>query len=256
MSEPTRILVVDDEKNMRTTLTDILTDEGYHVDAVGSGEAAVECCQKTSYDVILMDVRMSGIDGVEAFRRIRRHRQGVRVILMSAYPVEELKRVARDEGAIAFLPKPLNIDSVINLIDEARGTAILVVDDDEPTTTALHDALRGQGYRISVAHSPQDALEMVGQVRFDLVMINAGLQEMNGLELYLAIKQISPTAVAIMMAEMREEFEQIARAAVEKTAYAVIHKPLDFDRVLPLLREVTRQRLSGTLQKPPPEECL
>jgi PAS domain S-box-containing protein len=114
------VLVVDDEKNMRTTLAEILRDEGYRVYTAETGEKAVRMCGRQDIDVVLMDVRMPGIDGVEAFRRIRQQRQGVRVIMMSAYSVDELEKVALAEGAVAFLRKPLQIDSVVKLIGEGR----------------------------------------------------------------------------------------------------------------------------------------
>ena len=59
-----RILVVDDEANMRTTLADILGDEGYEIDTAVDGLSAVEMCEQKSYDVVLLDVRMPGIDAV------------------------------------------------------------------------------------------------------------------------------------------------------------------------------------------------
>ncbi len=118
MTRPARILIVDDEKNMRGTLAEILRDEGYVVHTAESGEAAVQICRSQAFQVILMDVRMPGINGVEAFRMIRGDGEKARVIFMSAYSVEELKTAALDEGAVAFLPKPLNLDSVVSLIEE------------------------------------------------------------------------------------------------------------------------------------------
>ncbi len=121
MSKSAEILIVDDEKNMRGTLAEILAEEGYQVRTAASGEAAVEMCQTSDFQVILMDVRMPGINGVEAFRIIRRKRHDARVILMSAYSVDELRRAALDEGAVAFLHKPLNLESVVGLIQKVAN---------------------------------------------------------------------------------------------------------------------------------------
>ena len=121
----TTILIVDDELNMRNTLSDILSEEGYEVGTAESGEQAIEMCFGKSYDIILMDVRMPGISGVETFRRIRREQAGARIILMTAFSTDELKQTALDEGAIAFLSKPLDIENVLKIISEVKNTAIL-----------------------------------------------------------------------------------------------------------------------------------
>ena len=149
-----RILIVDDEENMRRTLSDILRREGYDTTVAATGEEAVELCSKEGFDIVLMDVRMPGISGVEAFRRIRRNKEGVRVILMTAFDLDELKQAALDEGAIAFLPKPLDLEKTIDLIGGVRETAILVVAEDESIADELSAELTEQGYRVTVTASP------------------------------------------------------------------------------------------------------
>lgn len=74
---------------------------------------------------------------------------------------------------------------------------------------------------------------------------------MNGLELYLAIKKITPTAVAIIITGMEGEFEQIAQEAVRRNAYTIVRKPLDLDHVLGLLKRITERHASGDFRKPP-----
>lgn len=254
-SETISVLIVDDEKNMRITLSDILIEEGYHVTTASNGEEAVAMCEQHGFDVILMDVRMPGINGVEAFRRIRRHREGVRVIMMSAYSVDDLKQAALDEGAIAFLPKPLDVQKVVQMIGEVRDTAILIVENDEGVATSLHDSLKHSGYRVSLASSPHDALEMVEQIRFDVIFIDTQLPIMNGLELYLAIRKLTPTAVAIMLTGSEDEFERLAKEAVKRTAYTIVRKPLDVDSILAMLHRITHERVvNGEIVKPNPDE--
>lgn len=110
------ILVVDDEPNMLRTLADIFRDEGFDVSAAASGEQAIEMSAAHSYDVVLMDVRMPGIDGVEAFRRIRESQPSIPVVMMSAYSVDHLMNDALKEGVVAFLQKPLDAAKVIWMI--------------------------------------------------------------------------------------------------------------------------------------------
>ena len=110
------ILIVDDEKNMRTTLADILVGEGFDVTMAESGEKALKLCGRQDFDMVLMDVRMPGIDGLEAFRRIRKKKSQTRVIMMSAYAVDHLERAALAEGAVAFLRKPLDPERMLLLL--------------------------------------------------------------------------------------------------------------------------------------------
>ena len=249
--EPGRILIVDDERNMRITLADILEDEGYEVDVAASGEEAVEKCLRQRYSIILLDVRMPGIDGVETFRQIRQHQKKVRIVLMSAYSVDDLKDAALKEGAIALLAKPLDVEQVVKLIGEVRDTSILVVENDEPTAQALYNELKQHGYWVTLSNSPDAALELAEQIRFDLIFIDAEQPAMNGLELYLAIRKLTPNAVAIMISGKDEGLEAIAQEAVRQTAYAVVQKPLDLEHVLGMLKRITSQRVSNHLRKPP-----
>jgi DNA-binding NtrC family response regulator len=255
MAEQTiRILVVDDEPGMRKSLADILLDEGYDVTIAEDGTKAVEICAQEKFDVVIMDVLMPGLDGVEAFRRIRTHSSGTRVILMSAFGVEELKYQALDEGAIAFLEKPLDIEAVVHLIENANETSILVVEAEEALKTQLHDSLKHHGYRVTTANSAHDALEVLEQIRFDIILIDVELPVMSGLDLYLAIKQVTPAALAIMISGAENEFLDLAQQAVDQTAYSFVRKPLDLDQLLQLLERIHSQRVSKAIQKPAPPD--
>ena len=112
----TSVLVVDDERNIRTTLAHVLESEGFEVLTAATGEQAVAMCKRRSFDAVLLDVRMPGIDGIEAFRRIRKILTDVTVILMSAYSVAGVERDALDAGVAAFLRKPLDIERVLDLL--------------------------------------------------------------------------------------------------------------------------------------------
>ncbi len=251
MPQPMRILIVDDEKNLRFTLAEILQEEGYEVSSAATGEEALAMSQQHHYDVVLLDVRMPGIDGVEVFRELRRRHDMVRVILMSAFAIDDLKRAALDEGAIAFLEKPLDIQKVVALIGEVTETAILVVEPDETSASSVQKALREHHYRVTVVNTAHDALELVEQIYFDIILIDAALPVMNGLELYLAIKKITPRAVAVMVTGLEEEFERIAQEAVRQTAYTILKKPLEIDPLLSMLDRIRGQQVSGEIRKPP-----
>ena len=113
-SSGVQILVVDDEKNMRTTLAAILRRVGYTVILAEDGEEAVEICRRYPVDLVVMDARMPGLTGIEAARQIRRWQTQIKVILMSAYSVNLTDRSSLGEGVIPFFSKPLDIPVLLS----------------------------------------------------------------------------------------------------------------------------------------------
>ena len=114
----TNILVVDDLRSIRLNLGGILEDEGHNVVTVGNGYQAIEAVKKTHFDVVFMDIKMPGINGVQTFREIKKIDPKAAVIMMTAYSVEDLVREALEEGAYAILYKPFDIDRIIALIED------------------------------------------------------------------------------------------------------------------------------------------
>jgi DNA-binding NtrC family response regulator len=244
------VLIVDDETNMRRTLADILSLEGYRVTTASDGEQAVAICNAQPQDVVLMDVRMPGIDGFEALRRIRQTHADARIILMSAFTISELRQQALEEGAIAILPKPLDVEKVVRLIGDIKSTSILVVEYDAPVAEALGTLLRDRGYRVMVTDSPQSALDLVERIRFDVIFIGTRLPSISGLDLYLAIRRITPGVAAIMIADGSSDSDSMAVEAVRQTAYAFVRKPLNPAEILRLIERHVGQTLSGQAGKP------
>ena len=101
-----RILVVDDEPGMRITLEGIIEDEGYDVAGVENGYEALAEVQKKSYDLIFMDIKMPGMNGVETYREIKKASPRSVVVMMTGFSVEELVKEALQEGADGVLYKP------------------------------------------------------------------------------------------------------------------------------------------------------
>jgi DNA-binding NtrC family response regulator len=115
----TNILVVDDLKSMRLTLGGILEDEGYDVVLAENGYQAIEAAKQTSFDLIFMDIKMPGINGVQTFREIKKINPQAAVIMMTAYSVEDLVREALEEGAYAVVYKPFDVENILSIIDSA-----------------------------------------------------------------------------------------------------------------------------------------
>ena len=119
------ILVVDDLKSLRLTLAGILEDEGHSVTVVEDGYQAIEAVKKTHFDVAFMDIKMPGINGVEAFNEFKKIDPGTVVIMMTAYSVDELVKKAVDEGAYTCIYKPFDVEGVIELVGKIAGERVV-----------------------------------------------------------------------------------------------------------------------------------
>jgi two-component system nitrogen regulation response regulator NtrX len=113
------ILIVDDEPGIRQSLKGVLEDEGYQTVAVGSGEACLETLEKRGFDVVLLDIWLPGMDGLEALEKIKQAEDGPEVIMISGHGTIETAVRATKLGAFDFLEKPLSLDKTLILLKNA-----------------------------------------------------------------------------------------------------------------------------------------
>ncbi len=114
------VLVVDDDPGNLETMTDILNEMNFKVSTASDGYQAIEMMKRGSFDAVMMDLRMPGIDGIETLRRIKVTKPDAKVILMTAYASEATVLAARREGASTVLYKPIDLDTIEALLREKR----------------------------------------------------------------------------------------------------------------------------------------
>jgi DNA-binding response OmpR family regulator len=110
------ILIVDDEKNIRLTLSQALETLGNPIDAAANGEEALSKLKEKEFGLILLDIRMPGMDGMEVLRRVRKIRPDIRVIMITAYGTVESAVEAMKMGAVDFLQKPFDPEEIRELV--------------------------------------------------------------------------------------------------------------------------------------------
>ncbi|RJR26091.1 MAG: sigma-54-dependent Fis family transcriptional regulator [Desulfobacteraceae bacterium] len=117
--EKHRILVVDDELSMREFLEIMLEQEGYLVTLADSGESACETLGKEFFDLVITDIRMKGVDGIEVLKKAKASDQRTMVVMISAFATAETAVEAMREGAYDYIPKPFNLDELKRILKEA-----------------------------------------------------------------------------------------------------------------------------------------
>ena len=113
------ILIVDDESAIQQSLKGVLEDEGYKASVAGTGESCLDLLRKRLFDLVLLDIWLPGIDGLETLQRIRELENAREVIMISGHGTIETAVRATKLGAYDFLEKPLSLDKTLILIKNA-----------------------------------------------------------------------------------------------------------------------------------------
>jgi len=130
-----KILIVDDEPDILELLSNLLTDEGYQVTAKSRGQEAIELFRSEPFDLVITDIRMPGMDGVEVLKAIKQLDEDVEVIILTGFAsIDSAVRTLRQNGAFDYLTKPLeDIDALIYTIDRALEKRKLRLDINKKT---------------------------------------------------------------------------------------------------------------------------
>ncbi len=240
MDKKINLLIVDDEVETLRTLDDIFEDRGYIVTLAEDGYKAIEFAKKKFFDIILMDVKMPGINGLETFREIKNICPSAVVIMMTGHSVEELLRQAIEEGAYAVIYKPFDVRKLFQTIEGAlRRPLIMVVDDLVEDRETMKDILVDKGYRVVTASDGYEALSMVPKANFDIILLDVKMPRMDGIKTLEWIKEMNPeTGVIMMSAYSMDEF---VGKALREGALAFLYKPFDMKKLFRIIDEYRQE---------------
>ncbi len=186
-----QILIVDDDHQLRQSFERLLAAEGHEVRAASSGEAGIAAVRQAVPEAVVMDVRMSGISGLEAYAAMREIEPRLPVIIMTAYGTTEIAIEATKMGAYDYILKPFDIPEILKLIDKAVAAG------------------RSMRSRVAVGADAEAATEaIIGQ--------SPAMQE-----LYKAIGRAAPTdATVLVRGESGAGKELVARAVYQHSLRA------------------------------------
>jgi len=243
MKEKLKILVVDDDRRMVRTLSDILKVKGYEPIEAYSGEEAVVKSQEKGLDCVLMDIKMPGINGVEALHLIKTAAPNLPVVLMSAYAAQEQVEEAKKQGAYTVLTKPIDIQILLSFLSLLRKEeSILVVDDDPAFCRTIKDILEVKGYSVE---TEMDAANVLGRMESDYklaVVLDLKLGNVDGLEVLKKIRVRYPTKPVILVTGYGGEMAATISQGDQIGAYACLYKPLEIDTLIGIIEEVSRRK--------------
>jgi DNA-binding response OmpR family regulator len=113
-----RIMIIEDDEEMRSLLKDFFEEEGFETDSASNGVDALQALSKDHFDLVITDVRMPGLTGLDILPRIRRLKPEIPVIVMTSYGSDDVRRRSLERGATIYLEKPIYLSQLRPVIRE------------------------------------------------------------------------------------------------------------------------------------------
>ncbi|WP_321329823.1 response regulator [uncultured Ilyobacter sp.] len=236
-----RVLLVEDDNMARKRLKRVIEKEGYEVIAAHDGLEGLELFKSERPDVVITDVKMPKIDGIEVMHRIKEMSKTTEVILITGHGDIDMAIVALRDGALDYIKKPIDIDQLIVSLGRAKEkvqerkkitirSSILILEDDEKTREKLGKIYVKEGYKVFTAPDGEEGLKIFSENKIDILLTDLRMPIMNGLQFISEVKKISSDCEFIVLSGFGDEADAVE--AMRNGAINFISKPIDLEQLL------------------------
>jgi two-component system, NtrC family, response regulator HydG len=235
-----RVFIIDDDRDHAESIADVLTMRGYEVELAFSGEAGLARFREANFDIVFMDVKLPGMNGVETFFEFRKLRPEVKVMLMTGYSLEQLIAQAVENGALGVLRKPFEIKDLLDVLDQVKPRGMVLLADDDPEFAAsLEPILTHHGYTVEIATSGEEALRKAASSGVNCLILDLKMPVLSGLEVYLKLKENGRDVPTIFVTGFPGEKNLAAVRLQPPLALDILMKPFDPQALLAAIEAVT-----------------
>ena len=252
-----KLLIVDDEKDLCQYLKNYFESRGHQVFTATNAETALSLLRKESPELVLLDVNMPDMSGLEVLRLIKKDSPGTRVIMVTVNDDKDTREKAKLFGADEFIKKPFTTDYLqdvvilkVNEITQAKEPVrILIVDDEEGIRSSLRDFLiKRFECEIIEADDGEKALNYLRKGKFDLVFLDIKMPGISGIEVIKEKKKLAYKPAIWVIT--RFDSEEVAHKVIEQGADEYIPKPLSLraldGKIRNFLASIGKYKLKGT----------
>ena len=235
------ILIVEDEKNVRESLRTWLVELGCQVEVTSDGEEALRQISEKEFDLVILDLRLPGKDGLQVLKEARLKKPQLNGIIITAYPAAATMAEAMQIGAVDFLSKPINLPKLEKLIQEKtelvklRVKPILIVDDEASMRESLQDWFLDLGYQAETARDGEEALKLIAEKNYGLLILDLKLPGQDGIEVLKKARKHHPDLRGIIITAYPSV--DTAREAIKQGAIDYLPKPFELSELEKLVEE-------------------
>jgi len=239
--ETYKVLIIEDDEIARKRLARFIQKEGFNVVTAENGQTGLKSFRKDRPEIVVTDLRMPDIDGLEVMRTVRRSSTNVPIILITAFGETDVAISALREGALDYLKKPIDIDLLSLALGRAKEKVaeyketltfpnLLLADDDVVSRRLLARVLEREGWKVFQADDGEDALNIFQQTKIDVVLTDIKMPKKDGLQTLHEMRGITKDFEAIILTGYGDESSAIQ--AMRDGAVNFLKKPIDLDQMV------------------------
>lgn len=223
---PMRILVVDDDRDFTESIGELIELEGHQSILAYNGVEALKIFKQNNIDIILLDFRMPGLNGIETLLEIRKLNLSVPVVIMTAYASTEITKDAIKHGAIEVMNKPFDINKLMELISSIKQFHnILLLDDDKDYADSLSIALLDEGYKTYVAYDAEQAMNYISDNDIQLQILDIRINGETGIDVWLSMRKKHFDIPTIFISGYTKQFFDQINEISQITQIEIMEKP-------------------------------
>jgi DNA-binding NtrC family response regulator len=236
--EKLKVLLVDDEQEFVESLSERLQLRDVDAEVAHDGEQALEAVESSEPDVMVLDLRMPGIDGIEVLRRVKKSHPGIQVVILTGHGTEKDENEALRLGATAYLKKPVDIEQLVGTLHHEK-LKVLLVDDEKEFVESLSERLALRNLATDVAHDGEQALDAVESDKPDVMVLDLRMPGIDGIEVLRQVRKKHPDIAVVVLTGHGTEKDK--KQALKLGASAYLHKPVDADQLVGVLTRAWRK---------------
>lgn len=250
-----RVLAIEDDLDALECLGKAVRNEGWEVLLAESGERGLEIFQREKPDIVITDLKMGAVSGLDVLRSIKKTAPLVPVIIITGFGDADTAIAALQYGALDYVKKPIDWDQMLLALGRAGEIVIeskkiiptpclLVADDEEEIRKVLSRALQDlEGWQIHIVADGQAAVDVFRRTKVDVVVLDLQMPKKKGLEALAEMRSITKDFEALILTGFGDEGNAIQ--AIREGAFNFLKKPIDLDVLLVNIQKA-RERLEST----------
>ncbi len=235
------VLIVDDDKIIREQLRKELKRGYFEVFLAADGKTALETFSQQEIDIMILDVKLPDIDGLEVLAKIKEKKPDCEVIVITGSGTQEIAITSLRRGAIDYIEKPIEMDELSVALGRAQEklaereelsykNRLLLIDDDKEIVKRLKKVLEKEGYEVIDACGAKDGLNIIENNKIDVVITDIQMEDMDGIEVLQRAKRLYQDIEGIMVTGFKDQ--ELAIRSLRAGAIDYIIKPVNLDELL------------------------